>query len=223
MSREVGSRSVYVIGVTENPVKIGIADRVTRRLMELQIGCPDQLQIHHTFKVPFDLAQKIEAAAHEELRPAHRIGEWFNIHKDDAAEVLERLKARFLEARRIDARLNGDLLDRLAARYELSRNARDIVCDYRERSEKPGDKYVAHANGFILDRCGMAAYAAFSIVIAQRKPLGGLKGRDLDKAEAALVTAINTLVEFDNKAKAAVRDRALDKRRETISNALGIA
>lgn len=197
MSREVGSRSVYVIGSSENPVKIGIADRVTRRLAELQTGCPDQLIVHHTFKVPFDLAQKIEAAAHEELKEHRRLGEWFNIHKDDAAAVVERLRARMLEARMVDARLKGDLIDRLEARYELNVLARNAVCDYRDRLDANETGYFTHANGFILKQCGMAPYAAFSIVIAQRKPLSGLEGNELIKAELALVKALNSLVEFD--------------------------
>jgi len=207
MSREVGSRSVYVIGVAENPVKIGIAERVPRRLAELQTGCPDPLTVHHTFKVPFDLAQKIEAAAHEELREHRRIGEWFNVHKDEAVEVLARLRAKFLDERRVDARLKGDLIDRLAAHYELHVDARDAVLEYRDFQDRKVEDYVTHANGFILKECGMAAYAAFSIVIAQRKPLSGLGGKELRKAELALVRAINTLVDFDRKYREIRADR----------------
>lgn len=190
---------MYVIGASDCPVKIGIADRVVRRLAELQTGCPDKLFVHHTFKVPFDMASVIEAAAHEALKEHHRHGEWFNVDKDVAAETIARLRAERIESRQVDARLNGDLIDRLAACYEISPGARRACVDYRERIDERDNEYVTHANGYILKECGMAAYAAFSLVIAQRNRLTGLRGHELTKAEIALTKAINALVEFDAK------------------------
>lgn len=212
MSREVGSRTVYVIGSLENPVKIGIADRVKRRLAELQTGHPDLLVVHHQVKVPWDLAEKIEAAAHAELMDRHRFGEWFNVHKDEAAEVVDRLKVKLLLERQKWARRNGDLIDSLQAEYELSTEARDAACEYRDKLDARSEEYVTYANGYVLKSCGMAAYAAFSIVIAQRKPLSGLEGRDLQKARLALVKALNALADFDQLYRELRADRDWERK-----------
>lgn len=212
MSREVGSRTVYVIGSSENPVKIGVADRIKRRLAELQTGHPDLLVVHHQVKVPWDLAEKIEAAAHQDLKARHRHGEWFNVHKDEAAEVVDRLKAKLLAERRIWANRDGDLIDSLEVEYELRPGARNAVCDYRDKIDERDQEYVTHANGFVLKSCGMAAYAAFSIVIAQRKPLSGLQGRELQKARAALVTALNALADFEELFRELRQDRDWERK-----------
>lgn len=201
MSADVGSRLVYVIGAESNPVKIGIADRIKVRLSQLQIGCPDKLHVHHVVKVPFVLAEEIEAAAHRELSEHHRRGEWFNVDKAKAAEVVDRLKAAMLAEFQWATRVGSwDLITRLRTAYELRNDVRAAVWDYRDRMEA-GESYPAHANGYILKNAGMAAYATFSLVIAQRKPIYGmtLRPSERTKAEAALVKAMNCLAEFRAK------------------------
>lgn len=81
---------IYIVGVTTNPVKIGRALDVRARLSSLQIGCPDELLLHHTFKVPAHLAEDVEKHLHVVLRAHHRRGEWFDIDAAQAYEVVLR-------------------------------------------------------------------------------------------------------------------------------------
>lgn len=71
-----GNSFIYVIGASQAVVKVGVADFPTSRLMELQVGNPDELFIFHTVRVPRTQAFAIERRAHDLLRDCHRLHRW---------------------------------------------------------------------------------------------------------------------------------------------------
>lgn len=180
----------YVIGSAETPVKIGIASSVKERLAQLQTGNPDALICHHFVRMPSSVALKVEQAAHRAFADRHRLGEWFNIHWTEAARLLEDMAA--LEE---DAEGPMDLFGMLRTGHGLKIDGRRAAWDYLDRMDA-GDAYVAHANGFILKKAGTAAYAAFSVLIAQRKPLPRMSEQETKAALDAVAKAINVLCNF---------------------------
>jgi hypothetical protein len=215
MRGEVNSRSVYVIGVGDCPVKIGLADNIASRLSTLQVGCPDELVLHHSVKLPWAIAQDVETAAHRELRDRNRRGEWFDIHFAEAIVVVDRLKEEMLREHQYRVRQDGDLIDRLHTLYELPVDARKRVLQYRDAADA-NRKIAAHANGYVLEKCGTAAYAAFSLVIAQRKPISGLKPAEARRCDDALAKAIRSLVEFYDLYGEKLADSTMERRRRAI-------
>lgn len=203
----LGSRLVYVIGVTDNPVKIGVAERLRARLSQLQIGCPEPLVIHGAVKVPYELAEKIEADAHRRFKAHHRRGEWFNIGHREALQFVRQAKTEYLVEHQFEARQGGDLIAQIGASHHLHRDVRGAVADYLERLDmRGGDKYIPHANGFILKRCGTVGYAAFSLVIAQQKTPQGLTAKQRVEMDGHLAKALNALSEFRRKYETTLRE-----------------
>lgn len=195
----MSASAVYIVGVTDNPVKIGVADDPYARLSALQVGCPDELVLHHFVKVPCDIARRLERACHERLSEYSRRGEWFNIDKARAVEVLEELKRQHLMDYQCQMRGSGDLLDQLGSFFALHDRAREMVLLYRSRLDtrrEHDEAWIASANGYILKQVGTAAYAAFSLVIAQQTGLHNLRGKELDRANAALARGVNALCDF---------------------------
>jgi hypothetical protein len=92
------SHYVYVIGATQNPVKIGLAANLKVRMSCLQVGCPDPLVVHYSARVQSDLAPLIEAAAHQHFADAHRHGEWFNVAAEEAAREVARIAQEYSDA-----------------------------------------------------------------------------------------------------------------------------
>jgi hypothetical protein len=86
-------RFVYVVGVATNPVKIGLATNVPKRVANLQIGCPDRLVVHAAVPISAGLAGAVESAAHRRFSEFWRHGEWFNIEAETATAAV-RLLAR---------------------------------------------------------------------------------------------------------------------------------
>jgi hypothetical protein len=219
--KSLGARSVYIIGSTKNPVKIGSADIAAKRLIDLQIGCPDELVIHHDIRVPFYLAEPLERAAHKALADHHRRGEWFNVEADHAFDVISQLRRKHLAEYQREMAERGDLLDRLASIYPMHTSARSAVCDYREAVDAGDSDLTAHANGYVLQEVGELGYAAFSLVVAQRKPLKALEGSDRLRAEAALVKAINALGEFSERMKSSKFHAEAETARAQYFEAIG--
>lgn len=219
----IRSRHIYVLGVAESPVKIGIAANLASRLTSLQIGCPDPLQYHYTVRVPAHLAQKIETACHRHFDEQHRQGEWFNVHKDEAAAEVKRIAQTYCEANEVIARRGGDNLDILAAKYPLDSGAREAVRVYLDRKSTPlGRKDVAKMDAFLVKRCGAATYTLFKKVIAENDSMFELFTElklgpaAKDRAEASLAKAVNTLAEY----AAWCREEALRQRIDAVGKQL---
>lgn len=186
----IATQIIYVIGSAECPVKIGIASSLPQRLTSLQIGNPDLLVCHHFVRVSAMRALPLEQEAHRVLAEHHRRGEWFNVDWRVAARTVDDLA-------RADGSVDDsfNLLSLLNAEYGMKGTGREAVWDYLDRQDR-GDTYVAHANGFILKRVGTPGYAAFSLIIAQQKPISGLGPRETEAAKKALAEAINALCDF---------------------------
>jgi hypothetical protein len=191
---------VYVVGVTTNPVKIGIAANAQARLHSLQVGCPDELQLHYTVRCPAGLAKNIEAAIHAELAAHHRRGEWFNIEALEALAVVRRVAAEFLEQNRELADAKGDTLDRIEARYPLDSGARNAVCFYRKQTgKKSGQQFVARAQAAILRQCGQVVLNVFRLYIEDDAVLSPVRMTDPKvraRGEEALASALNVLADY---------------------------
>ena len=69
---------LYVIGPSrDGPLKIGVAERPERRLIELQVGNPKQLSLYWVYPCPHGLVH--EQLMHR-LLARHRLsGEWFDL------------------------------------------------------------------------------------------------------------------------------------------------
>ncbi|MFN3582904.1 GIY-YIG nuclease family protein [Phenylobacterium sp.] len=83
-----GHCCVYVIGCRRDPVKVGFAADVTKRLHALQTGSPKRLRVFGTVIVRAEAARKVELACHNRLAHRRRTGEWFEIDAEDALFVL---------------------------------------------------------------------------------------------------------------------------------------
>lgn len=185
----ISTSVVYVIGAAESPVKIGIATSLADRLCQLQIGNPDLLVCHHFVRVPATRALAVEQAAHKAFADRHRRGEWFDIDWREAAKLLDDM------ARIEGASQAPDIFQVLRAEHGMKAEGKEVVWDYLDRQER-SDPYVPHANGYIMKRVGTAAYAAFSVVIAQQKTVSGLRPSEREAALKALAEAINVLCNF---------------------------
>lgn len=202
----IETQIVYVIGSADAPVKIGLASSLADRLESLQIGNPDALVCHHFVRVPARRSRAVEAAAHKAFADRHRRGEWFDVDWREAARLLDDLA----ELER-DAEAKEDFLSILRGEYGMKAEGRAAVWDYLDRQTR-GDAYVLHANGYILKRLGTAAYAAFSLVVAQQQRLSALSASEEKAAMRVLAQAINALCNFRHRyamasnQKAALRD-----------------
>lgn len=74
---------IYIVcenGIEEGPVKVGISQSPSIRLMGLQSGCWNKLTVYHTFLLDNKgEAAKIEAAFHAAFNELRMCGEWFGI------------------------------------------------------------------------------------------------------------------------------------------------
>lgn len=203
MTREVSSRSVYVIGTADAPVKIGMAERPRKRLAELQVGCPDILVLHHAVRVPWGMAPDLEQLTHKAFAERHRHGEWFNVDQAEAVETIKRIRAVLLADQTAWAERHGDLFDQLRASFVIRNDVREAVDHYREKLDAD-DPYAGHANGYIVKEAGLAAYAAFSVLIAQRAAASTIRGDDRRRMFGLLAKSVNALSDFREAHKRAV-------------------
>lgn len=195
-----GTRFVYVIGSSECPVKIGVADRVPQRLATLQSGNPDELRVHHQFRTIYKLAQKAEAEVHRRLSDKWRRGEWFDVTADEARVVVLTVLAD-LEARHESGIIKPGFVD-LARGKEIGAHpyAREAVAWYRTVCNETGSlKIVEAINAAIVKDAGRAAHLAFRTEIMSHSPLTEVLARnptELRRAQAALVKAVNVLADI---------------------------
>jgi hypothetical protein len=126
---------VYFVKTTVKPsmLKIGKASDVTRRIAELQTGCPYDLELLGTVRCKSDMhAMEVERRAHSAFkrdRVRHR-GEWFRYtHRVElaVAEILRTQTANIHEtARRV---FSGRSLRDTAPKAEPERLQGDIDLD----------------------------------------------------------------------------------------------
>src|SRR5512139_3951506 len=84
---------VYIIGpVSGYPVKIGVAEKPTKRLLGVQVGCWEELMIHGIYKANNrGDAYRLEKLSHKRLSDRRMIGEWFNVFEKDALSVIDEI------------------------------------------------------------------------------------------------------------------------------------
>lgn len=194
----IGERNIYIIGVSSCPVKIGVADDVEYRLSTLQVGCPDELVLHHAVPVAHRHALSIEAAVHVELKAQHRRGEWFDVESDVALLAVERIAARFDRPADPDEWI-GDDVEKLIKRHRVSTMARDAIAYYRRLVEAPDRAgELANLNRAILSSSGAQGMAAFRASVLAKGSLALIclrKPSMKRRAELALEGAVRGLTE----------------------------
>jgi len=189
-------RSVYIIGVGTAPVKVGVADDVIARLATLQIGNADALVLHHAVALPWGVAQQVEAAAHRDLAPYHRRGEWFNVTSVEARRVVEALAGPMIAKWRAGSYNSGDTLLRLVTDHQVSPWAFEALQHYRARCAAKDTQAVQAMNRAILDAEGAACLTAFTMFVSKGGSIAGILSRAPEaahKALAALARGTNAL------------------------------
>jgi hypothetical protein len=73
-----------------SPVKIGITQSLTRRLMDLQAGHPEKLEIIPIAGVPKGSAISFERAVHRHFSEDRLMGEWFAVTFQQVAFYVQR-------------------------------------------------------------------------------------------------------------------------------------
>lgn len=79
---------VYVIGPNEGAQKIGFTKNLETRLRAIQTGHPSKLYIHHYVEVTDKQHLLLEKKVHRELNHKKLKGEWFDLTKTEAVELL---------------------------------------------------------------------------------------------------------------------------------------
>lgn len=80
---------VYVIKCDAGPIKVGMSDKPQKRLVDLQVACPFELELTHIADCKGH-ASEIESAAHHFLSANHLRGEWFSVSVDVAVAAVQR-------------------------------------------------------------------------------------------------------------------------------------
>jgi Meiotically up-regulated gene 113 len=197
---------VYVIGSSTNPVKIGIAANLTKRLASLQIANPDPLYAHYAVRCPPRLAREIEQAAHKKFKDHHRRGEWFNIEAKTAFVELEKIAAEILSTNRELADDWGDAISQIAMKYPLDGEVRSALAYYKDQASKQkGVKFVARAQAHILKQTSPVDLNIFRVYV-EEGGFGFLQSPTVkERSHAGLAKALNALADY----VAHVRQKAL--------------
>jgi hypothetical protein len=90
---------VYVIGRVggANVCKVGLSDNPESRLKSLQSGSPHQLYISFALWTPSRAeALAVETFAHDLMRPAKMVGEWFRV-APSAGEVVAKVSQHLIK------------------------------------------------------------------------------------------------------------------------------
>lgn len=202
---------VYVIGVSDNPVKIGYADRVETRLIALQIGNPEELQIFGRVAVPWAMAKAIEAKTHAILRERHRRGEWFNVSADQALAAIAKARA-IVAASNDNIKRQEGILSELLGGHELHPWASHAVQAYHATINALGRSKDAEEMERVMAASeGSAAVLALRTLLTQRTKLVTLYHRDrtaYNNACMAAVSAVNALsIWYAERAEAQLLDK----------------
>ncbi len=79
-------------------VKIGITYGCpSKRVLNLQTGCPFKIELWKAFDLKTTNYQKIEKAIHQEMEPYRTVGEWFELN-DDSREIVDSVFERLKES-----------------------------------------------------------------------------------------------------------------------------
>lgn len=193
-------RTVYVIGIAESPVKVGVADDMNKRIVGLQVGCPDELKVHHLFHTRDWAAPLIERAVHKELAPHHRRGEWFNVTADEALAVIERIAPSVLAGEYERRRVSTDLFEQISAECHLLPWANDVLGHYKRTLTSHASRVEVEAmNSAIRRSVGTTGLIAFQTFMNDKTALALSLRRDPIAHRKAIKTigeAINALVIF---------------------------
>lgn len=189
---------IYIIGVEKNPVKIGIATDLRKRLGHLQIGCPDELIVHHTVRAPTRNLKVIEGLAHRRLHSSHRRGEWFNVDADDAlAEV--RAIADHVAAQESGSRGSArDEIYRIGLHFPLDQNARSAMKTYRDEKARSRGCPI-DVEGYVARSAGHEGLLGLRYVASQMQQ-GSVEPlrypASMERAMEAAAAALNAAADF---------------------------
>lgn len=190
---------VYIVGVVDNPVKIGVAANVKKRLESLQIGCPDQLQVFHALRVLSHSAQPIEAAAHRALGEHHRRGEWFNVSAALAWETVVAVGKPIADELSYRLRVDGSLLNQLRADFPVDPCAEDFLRWYKKAMNDPGRRpQLLMVKRAVLERCGRVGLTLFTMAFEGGGIPGAMSHADVSlarRARAETARALNVACE----------------------------
>lgn len=79
-------KSVYLIRGNDGRYKIGIAKNPQKRLLQLQTGNSDELELIEIYQT--NNARKIESVLHNRYSYAKERGEWFNLSISEESKFL---------------------------------------------------------------------------------------------------------------------------------------
>lgn len=198
---------VYIVGATERPVKIGRAENVYRRVADLQIASPSKLILHDFVMVPAALVAEVEAQAHRRFAGSRLQGEWFDLPCEEAARVVAQEAECSLE-HHFDAsfeRATSDVF-RLIIGGMVSPFAGRAMAELKRYPSRLASERAA-MDAAVRAAGGQASAAIFDAVVVRGKLLRELFSPSdrtkIAKAEAALVVALNALIEHDARRRAA--------------------
>ena len=186
---------VYIVGAGQpQPVKVGSARDVEKRLKALQIGNPEELVLHHVVQAPTRLLLAVEAAAHREMAAKRRRGEWFDVSVDDAFRVVQRHATLVIERAMRRAKADGDLLDELISTGKVDLAAKAAVSSHRLMRSKNA-LATGRDEQWIIHRCGGEALDAFLRLVIYRESIDSIAKTLLERKRVTdlLVSAINAL------------------------------
>ncbi len=91
------TQGLYILSIPGGYSKIGIAHDVSKRVRELQCGCPEKISIDCFWDVEADgiLAVQIERELHSKLRQYRTFGEWFYVPEAEFDRVLRETWRQF--------------------------------------------------------------------------------------------------------------------------------
>lgn len=196
---------IYVIGVDQQPVKIGRAENPYKRIASLQVGSPGRLTLHDALMVHAPIADKIEREVHHHFRSLRLSGEWFDVGHEAASEVVERY-ASHLSGQYRQANPKADTSDvlRLMADGRISHFAGRAIAELRRYPNRTSPWRV-HLDAAIKRAGGQPSAAIFDAVVVRGNTLSSLFGvapTKRGKAEDALVVALSAMVEHDAHTRA---------------------
>jgi hypothetical protein len=212
------TRYIYVVGPTENPVKIGVADDPAKRMRSLQMGAPDKLVLHHAVGVPFKHGHYVETATHKALAEHHRHGEWFNIDANEARKIIVAMADKVAREYLRSAIEDDNILIRAEALHDMTPNWRNVVKMYQRIKSRDGaKKLLARVQGDIVSATGREGLTVFETAIVNPGTMeqiisGNEKAmRKAERLAAAAMNAAERSMSLIHNAALPSAEQALDE------------